>query len=48
MPYKIVKSIKHNGYQVKNIESGKKYSKHPISKKKAEAQLRILRQVTNQ
>ena len=42
MPYKLVKEGR--GYIVVNQETGKKYSKKPITKAKAEAQLRILNQ----
>jgi len=34
------------GYKVKNVESGKEYSKKPIPKKRAEAQLRMLQMIT--
>ena len=30
------------GYKVKNVETGKEYSKKPIPKKRAEAQMRVL------
>ena len=42
MPYEL-KKVK-NGYYVVSIETGKKHSKRPLSKAKAEAQLRILLQ----
>jgi len=44
MPFKEVK-VK-GGYVIRNLDTGKKYSKHPISKKNADAQLRILKYVT--
>jgi hypothetical protein len=40
MPFKIVR--KGNGYAVKNMDSGKEYSKHPMTLLAAEAQLRVL------
>jgi hypothetical protein len=40
MPYELKKM--RNGYYIVSVETGKKYSKRPISKAKAEAQLRIL------
>jgi hypothetical protein len=40
MPYKIVKS--GSGYKVKNKETGKTYSKEPMSKAKAQAQMRAM------
>ena len=40
MPYEL-KKVK-NGYYVVSIETGKKHSKKPMTKAKAEAQLRIL------
>jgi len=40
MPYKIVK--KGSGFAVKNMESGKEYSKKPMTKKNAEEQKRLL------
>ena len=40
MPYKVVKS--GSGYKVKNKDTGKTYSKKPIPKKRADAQLRAL------
>ena len=40
MPYKLVQSGK--GWFVENINTGKRYSKHPISKKNAVSQLRLL------
>jgi len=40
MPYKLVKSGK--GYFVETISTGRKHSEKPISKVKAEAQLRLL------
>jgi hypothetical protein len=44
MPYQI-KKIK-GGYVVVNLLTGKHYSNHPMTKEKAEAQLRLLRMVT--
>lgn len=43
MPYKIIQM--KGGYFVKNMESGKLYSKHPLPLSRAEAQLRVLRSV---
>jgi hypothetical protein len=40
MPYQLLK--RGSGYVVKNKETGKEYSKKPIPKVKAEAQLRLL------
>lgn len=40
MPYKVAKS--GSGYKVKNKNTGKTYSKKPLTKKKAEAQMRAL------
>ena len=40
MPYKLVQ-VK-GGYYVENEKTGKRYSKRPIAKKNAEAQMRIL------
>ena len=40
MPYELIKQ--GTGYKVKNKESGKEYSKKPIPKQRAEAQMRIL------
>jgi len=40
MPFKIIKSPK--GYFVENIETRKRYSKHPLSETKAKQQFRIL------
>ena len=40
MPYELKKM--KNGYYVVSVETGEKHSKRPISKEKAEAQLRIL------
>ena len=40
MPYMLDKLP--GGYKVKNKETGKTYSKKPIPKKNAEAQLRVL------
>ena len=42
MPYELKKM--KNGYYVVSVETGKKHSKRPMSKAKAEAQLRILLQ----
>jgi hypothetical protein len=33
------------GYKVKNLETGKEYSKKPLPKKRAEAQLRVLQTI---
>ena len=33
------------GYKVKNLETCKKYSKKPLPKKRAEAQLRVLQSI---
>jgi len=41
MPYTQIK-VK-GGYKNKNINSGKSYSKKPMSKEKADSQLRILK-----
>lgn len=41
MPYTLKR--KGQGYVVKNIETNREYSKHPMSKERAEAQLRLLR-----
>jgi hypothetical protein len=43
MPYAVVS--KGSGYVVKNLVSGRVYSNRPMSKVKAEAQLRILEAV---
>lgn len=40
MPYKLVR--KKGGYIVQNTKTKKEYSSHPIPKKNAEAQLRLL------
>jgi len=40
MPYKVVKS--GSGYKVKNKKTGKTYSNNPLSKDKADAQLKAL------
>jgi len=40
MPYEVVK--KGTGYVVKNKTTGKEYSKKPIPKARAEAQMRLL------
>ena len=40
MPYELKKKV--GGYVVKNKETGKEYSNKPISKTKADAQLRLL------
>ena len=46
MPWHVVKS--GNGYKVKNKKTGKTYSKKPMSKKKAEAQLKAIYVNTNE
>jgi hypothetical protein len=46
MPYKVTKS--GSGYKVKNKESGKTYSKKPLSKKKAEDQAKAIYANTNE
>jgi len=43
MPYMLEKVV--NGYYVKNKVSGKRYSSRPMTKKNAEAQLRLLERV---
>lgn len=40
MPYELMK--RGSGYVVKNLATGKEHSKKPISKKRAEAQMRLL------
>ena len=40
MPFRIIREPK--GYFVENTQTGKRYSKHPQEKKKAEAQFKIL------
>jgi hypothetical protein len=40
MPFRIIKN--NDGYFVENIQTHKKYSKHPLEKKKAEKQFNIL------
>lgn len=40
MPYKLQKS--GSGYYVVNKETGKKYSKQPLPKSRAESQMRLL------
>jgi len=40
MPYRLVKAT--GGYFVETISTGRRHSEKPISKAKAEAQLRIL------
>jgi hypothetical protein len=42
MPYKLRKAPKRNLYWVVSTETGKKHSKDPIEKEKAEAQMRVL------
>ena len=42
MPYALRKSPKKNLYWVVNKETGRKYSKSPIPKKRAEAQRRAI------
>jgi hypothetical protein len=46
MPYKVAKS--GSGYKVKNKDTGKTYSKKPLSKKRAEAQMRAIYANTNE
>ncbi len=46
MPYKVRKSGK--GYKVANKETGKTYSKKPLSKEKADAQMRAIYANTNE
>jgi hypothetical protein len=41
MPYHIIKSGK--GYKVENKQTKKKYSKNPMTKTKADKQIKILR-----
>ena len=43
MPYKVVR--KSGGFVVKNMATGKEYSKHPMPLERAEAQLRLLRMI---
>lgn len=43
MPYRLER--KGMGYVVKNVESGKVFSRRPIPKKRAEAQLRLLEMI---
>ncbi len=43
MPYEIKRVGK--GYKIVNMETGKEYSKKPISKEKATAQERLLRAI---
>lgn len=43
MPFALEKTGR--GYKVKNLESGKEYSKKSMPKKRAEAQLRVLQSV---
>lgn len=43
MPYKIIAVGK--GYKIVNVETGKEYSKKPISKEKAMSQGRLLRAI---
>lgn len=43
MPYKLQR--KKGGYVVKNKETGKEYSSHPIPKARAEAQMRLLEMI---
>ena len=45
MPWRIVKEGK--GYFVETISTGRKHSKEPISKSKADAQLRVLEMSEN-
>jgi hypothetical protein len=42
MPYKLRKAPKRDLYWVVSTETGKKHSKEPIQKDKAEAQMRLL------
>ena len=42
MPYKLRKAPKKDLYWVVSTETGKKHSKDPIPKPRAEAQLRLL------
>lgn len=42
MPYKLQKAPGKDLYWVVSIDTGKKHSNEPISKEKAEAQLRVL------
>lgn len=42
MPYTIRKAPRKNLYWVVNLESGRKYSKSPIPKERAEAQRRAI------
>lgn len=42
MPYKLMKKRGQDLYWVVSKESGKKHSEEPITKKKAEAQMRLL------
>lgn len=42
MPYSLRKAPKRDLYWVVSKPSGKKHSEEPISKKKAEAQMRLL------
>jgi len=43
MPYELKR--KGTGYVVRNKETGKEYSKDPIPKSRAEAQIRLLRAI---
>jgi hypothetical protein len=43
MPYRLQKD--GMGYVVKNVVSGKVFSRHPLPKKRAEAQLRLLEMI---
>ena len=43
MPYRIVKAT--GGYFVETISTGRRHSEKPLSKPKAEAQLRVLESI---
>lgn len=47
MPYNLRKSRGHNAYWVVNEETGKKFSRDPIPRERAEAQRRALYAVDN-